>query len=50
LIKKGTTNRLPLGADLENEKSFLFVGPLSTKKEKALALRAKLLGNQPGIK
>jgi len=41
---------LPLGADLENEKSFLFVGPLSTKKEKALALRAKLLGNQPGLK
>jgi hypothetical protein len=47
---KGTTQRLNLKADLDDQRSFRFVGQASTQNEKLLKYRADIIANDPGLK
>lgn len=46
----GVTSRLDKDADWNDRKTYLFVGPLSTRKEKILKMRADIINNQKGLK
>lgn len=44
----GVSQRLNRKADFDDQRSFMFVGPTATKKEKWMKLRADIIANEKG--
>lgn len=47
---KGVSGRFNPNNDINSLKTYVFVGPTSTQKEKMLSMRASLLNNSKGLK
>lgn len=48
-IVKGVSKMFKQNADIDNYKSFMYVSPSSTQKEKMYSIRTKLISNYKGL-